>query len=121
MTQQDHMTTGNPNPDQNIYQMLKDLLNQGIKPAIHAHTQAIENMVTRNMVTLLNTQTASQERIHDALRQDNVRLHNQIQYLSEELRSTIAVRTPPTWTPTQSTTSALEASDPSVTAAAANC
>lgn len=76
--------------------MLKDRLNLAIKPAIHVQAQAVKNMVTWKMVTMINTQTANQDRIHDALRQNIIRLHNQMQDLIRELRSTAAARTPPT-------------------------
>lgn len=76
-----------------MFKMLKDLLNQGIKPAIKAQSQAVEKMVTQKLITTLSTIMTNEDRIHESLPQNNIRLHNQVQDLTRELRSTIATRT----------------------------
>lgn len=63
MTQQSHMTIQNSNPSQDQdtgFKMLKDLLNQGIKPAIKAQSQALETVVTQKLITTLSTITTNQ-------------------------------------------------------------
>lgn len=46
---------------------MKDLLGLGIKPALHQQYQSLEKIVTQKMLSLLNTQTANQERIYEGL------------------------------------------------------
>lgn len=90
-----YMTTTNQNPIQHdMLKMLKDLQNQGIKPAIETQTQALESMVTKKLITTLNTITTNQDRIYEDLQQETLRLQNQINYLSREVRITIAARAP---------------------------
>lgn len=51
-----HMTAANPNRETDvILKMLKDLLNQGIKPAIEAQSQALEKIITQKSITMLST------------------------------------------------------------------
>lgn len=94
-----------------MFKMLKDLLNHGIKPAIEAQSHALEKMVMQELIATQSTITTNQDRIYQDLRQDNLRLQNQVVDLTRELRSTIAATTPLTWIPTQTTASAPEASD----------
>lgn len=60
-----------------------------------------------------------QDRIYEGLRQENIRLKNQVQDLTRELRSIIAARTPPTWTLTGTAPNVPAASHSKVTATAA--
>lgn len=69
MSEQSHIITRSPNrkPD-TISGILKDLLNQGIKPAIEPQSQAFERMVTQKLITTLSTITFNQDRNFEDLR-----------------------------------------------------
>lgn len=94
-------------------------MNLGIKPALHQQYLFPEKIVIQKMLSLLNTQTTNLQRIYEGMQQDNLRLSNQVQDLTRELYSTIAVRTPPTRSPIETVPTVHGAAYPRVAAAAA--
>lgn len=120
MTLQNYMTTENPNPElDTMFQMLKDLLNQGIKLAFEAQFQALQKMIRQRLTTTLSTTTTNQDRICELMRQEILRLQNHIQDLTRELPNIIANRITPTYTQNGMAASVPVWSDLSIAAAAA--
>lgn len=84
--------TRNPSPD--LFpvlteEMLKCLLDNGIKPDIEAQYHSLGKTVAQNFLTLLNTKTQNLYRIQESLTWEKVRLRTQVQSLTRELQSTI--------------------------------
>lgn len=71
------------------------------------------------MVTLLNTEVANYDTIYECLQYENLTLHNQVQDLTRELSSMIAVSIPPTSIPARIIENAPATSDPRTVAVAA--
>lgn len=64
-----HITTKNLNIMQDdMFKMLKELLNQEIKQAINVQTQALERMVKQKLITTLSTIRSKQDKINEYLR-----------------------------------------------------
>lgn len=90
-----------------LFKTLKDLLDERIKLAIEVQfaalqtmfTQTMEDTINLKMATLSNITAETINRTIDQIREDNTRLSGQVADLTTEVRSTLAAKTTPTWTP----------------------
>lgn len=60
-----HIIIANTNPVlDDMFKIVKGLLNLAIKPAIEVQTQALKKMVTQKLITMLSTITTNQDKIY---------------------------------------------------------
>lgn len=89
-----HYNGETPDPDYtNLQTMLLDLLNGGINPFVTSQLAALDNAMTRKMetiwifkmITLTSIEADLTKRVIYLLREDNIRLQNQVADLTREV------------------------------------